>query len=60
VVIKKESHNAIEQRRRDKINDRIKELKDMIPACAIDKAEKASVLHKAIEYIQHIKTELSE
>eukprot|EP00741_Cyanophora_paradoxa_P009840 tig00001636_g9532.t1 len=50
---RKESHSALEQRRRDKINDGINQLKELVePYSSNGKYDKASVLRKSIEYIQ--------
>lgn len=67
--LKKVAHNAIERRYRNNINDRIQELKNVVPALyssahkgdTIDgvevarKLNKATILHKATEYIHHLK-----
>jgi hypothetical protein len=42
---KKESHNKCEQKGRQKINDKINELKDLIPECQNTASNKASILH---------------
>ncbi|XP_078437871.1 transcription factor BIM1-like [Wolffia australiana] len=44
-------HSATEQRRRTKINDRFRTLRDLIPPSE-QKRDKASILLEAIEYIQ--------
>eukprot|EP00274_Cyanoptyche_gloeocystis_P008004 CAMPEP_0196656472 /NCGR_PEP_ID=MMETSP1086-20130531/17399_1 /TAXON_ID=77921 /ORGANISM="Cyanoptyche gloeocystis , Strain SAG4.97" /LENGTH=527 /DNA_ID=CAMNT_0041989229 /DNA_START=687 /DNA_END=2270 /DNA_ORIENTATION=+ len=49
---RKESHSALEQRRRDKINDGINQLKELVEPFHNGKYDKASVLRKSIEYIQ--------
>jgi hypothetical protein len=41
---KKESHNKCEQKGRQKINDKINELKDLIPECQNTASNKASIL----------------
>lgn len=80
--LKKVAHNAIERRYRNNINDRIKELKNVVPALykakivkekgddddnssdsealldgvqAAKKLNKATILKKATEYIEHLK-----
>jgi len=49
---RKESHSALEQRRRDKINEGINQLKELVEPFSHGKYDKASVLRKSIEYIQ--------
>jgi len=51
---RKESHSALEQRRRDKINDGINQLKELVEPYHNGKYDKASVLRKSIEYIQQV------
>ncbi|CAG8661492.1 16036_t:CDS:2 [Funneliformis caledonium] len=54
-MARKVSHSAIERRRREKINDKIMQLKDLIPSCADqDHLHKLSILQSAIEYIQYL------
>eukprot|EP01137_Pigoraptor_chileana_P012099 Opistho-2@64039 len=52
---KKVAHNAIERRYRNSINDRILELRDIVPTCgdssSSSKLNKATILRKAIDYI---------
>ncbi|KAI9203687.1 uncharacterized protein BJ171DRAFT_509281 [Polychytrium aggregatum] len=51
-MLRKVSHSAIERRRREKINQRILQLKSMVPACANqDSIHKLSILEYTIEYI---------
>ncbi|RCI02476.1 hypothetical protein CU098_010134 [Rhizopus stolonifer] len=53
---RKLSHSAIERRRREKINDKILQLKELIPSCADrDHLHKMTVLQSAIEYIDYLK-----
>ncbi|OLL26660.1 Sterol regulatory element-binding protein 1 [Neolecta irregularis DAH-3] len=55
----KTSHNVIEKRYRNRINDKLGALRDCIPAFSIeseqsDKIKKGTVLEKATEYIHHL------
>lgn len=56
---RRESHNLVERRRRDNINDRIVELSMIVPDCAEDeqsslKTNKGVVLRKSADYIRHL------
>ncbi|CAG8477354.1 5384_t:CDS:2 [Paraglomus brasilianum] len=52
---RKVSHSAIERRRRERINDKIMQLKDLIPCCADqDHLHKLNILQNAIDYIQYL------
>ncbi|KAJ2382986.1 hypothetical protein GGI05_005470 [Coemansia sp. RSA 2603] len=54
---RRESHNAVERRRRDNINDRIQELYSLLPEAMIDantKPNKGIILKKSVEYIRHL------
>ncbi|KAF7731750.1 hypothetical protein EC973_008264 [Apophysomyces ossiformis] len=54
---RKVSHSAIERRRRERINDKILQLKQLIPSCADqDNLHKMSILQSAIDYISYLKT----
>ncbi|KAI9024928.1 hypothetical protein CLU79DRAFT_745468 [Phycomyces nitens] len=54
---RKVSHSAIERRRRERINDKMSHLKQLIPACADqDGLHKMSILQSAIDYIHHLET----
>eukprot|EP01136_Pigoraptor_vietnamica_P002289 Opistho-1_new@30036 len=55
-VVYKESHNAIEKRRRDKINQCIQELSSMIPGCVSteQRADKSTVLSMAVGYVKKL------
>ncbi|CAG8522931.1 724_t:CDS:1 [Acaulospora colombiana] len=54
-LARKVSHSAIERRRRERINDKILQLKELIPSCADqDHLHKLSILQSAIEYIQYL------
>jgi len=52
--VRKEQHNAVEKRRRDKINVTITELKELVPNCKHFATNKASILHHASEHIKHL------
>ncbi|KAF8046099.1 hypothetical protein N665_4036s0004 [Sinapis alba] len=51
-----EVHNLSERRRRDKINERMKTLQELIPHCT--KTDKASILDEAIDYMKSLKLQL--
>ena len=60
---RKESHNATEQKRRQRINDKMAELKDILPANKDAVAEKqapdkATILSDAIEFIRKLHEEV--
>lgn len=53
---RKVSHSAIERRRRERINDKIIQLKELIPACQDrENLHKMTILQSAIEYITYLK-----
>ncbi|OBZ88816.1 Upstream stimulatory factor 2 [Choanephora cucurbitarum] len=53
---RKLSHSAIERRRRERINDKIVQLKELIPSCADrDNLHKMTILQSAIDYIIYLK-----
>ncbi|KAG0012092.1 hypothetical protein BGZ81_001776 [Podila clonocystis] len=59
--MRKVSHSAIERRRRERINDKILQLKHLVPSCVDeDHLHKLSILQSTIEYIQHLKRFLPE
>ncbi|CAH8385382.1 unnamed protein product [Eruca vesicaria subsp. sativa] len=49
-------HNLSERRRRDRINETMKALQDLIPHCS--KTDKASILDEAIDYMKSLKLQL--
>ena len=58
---RRESHNAVERRRRDNINDRISELSMIVPECAEESASpqkpnKGAILRKSADYIRYLQT----
>eukprot|EP01136_Pigoraptor_vietnamica_P015739 Opistho-1_new@4483 len=56
--IRKVSHSVVERRRRDKINEKICELKSMVPTCVgHDNLQKVIVLERVVEYIDAISEE---
>jgi hypothetical protein len=53
--LRKVSHSAIERRRREKINIKIQQLRQLIPSCADqDHLHKLNILQSAIEYIGYL------
>ncbi|KAJ3006738.1 hypothetical protein HKX48_009492 [Thoreauomyces humboldtii] len=57
--LRKVSHSAIERRRRERINDKIVQLKDLVPACANqENLHKLSILQNAIQHIHELKSQL--
>ncbi|ORZ13374.1 hypothetical protein BCR41DRAFT_371506 [Lobosporangium transversale] len=60
-MMRKVSHSAIERRRRERINDKILQLKCLVPACVDeDHLHKLSILQSTIEYIQYLKSVIPE
>ncbi|TKY61609.1 Transcription factor PIF3 [Spatholobus suberectus] len=51
-----EVHNLSERRRRDRINEKMRALQELIPNC--NKADKASLLDEAIEYLKTLQLQL--
>lgn len=54
---RRESHNAVERRRRDNINEKIQELSTLLPDCLIDsgnKPNKGVILRKSVDYIRQL------
>lgn len=51
-----ESHNLSEKRRRNRINEKLKTLQDLIPNSS--KTDKASILDEAIEYLKTLQSQL--
>lgn len=54
---RRESHNQVERRRRDHINDRIQELSSLLPAFPADmnnKPNKGTILRRSVEYVRHL------
>ncbi|KAK6260422.1 Myc-type [Theobroma cacao] len=53
---KAEVHNLSERRRRDKINEKMRALQELIPNC--NKVDKASMLDEAIEYLKTLQLQV--
>ncbi|EYU35367.1 hypothetical protein MIMGU_mgv1a019493mg, partial [Erythranthe guttata] len=51
-----EVHNLSERRRRDRINEKMRALQELIPNC--NKVDKASMLDEAIEYLKNLQLQL--
>ncbi|KAF5732612.1 transcription factor PIF1-like isoform X2 [Tripterygium wilfordii] len=51
-----EVHNLSERRRRDRINEKMKALQELIPHC--NKSDKASMLDEAIEYLKSLQLQV--
>ncbi|KAG0502242.1 hypothetical protein HPP92_002314 [Vanilla planifolia] len=51
-----EIHNMSERRRRDRINEKMKALQELIPNC--NKVDKASMLDEAIEYLKTLQLQV--
>ncbi|CAM8888307.1 unnamed protein product [Rhodiola kirilowii] len=51
-----EVHNLSERRRRDRINEKMKALQELIPRC--NKSDKASMLDDAIEYLKSLQMQV--
>ncbi|GJS46488.1 transcription factor PIF1 [Tanacetum coccineum] len=49
-------HNLSERRRRDRINEKMKALQELIPRC--NKSDKASMLDEAIEYLKSLQMQV--
>lgn len=49
---RRESHNAVERRRRDNINDRIFELSTLLPERDASKNNKGTILRKSVDHIR--------
>lgn len=56
--MRRESHNAVERKRRDNINDRIQELGTLLPKAAENnKISKGTILRKSIEQIRQLQND---
>ncbi|XP_010525635.1 PREDICTED: transcription factor PIF4 isoform X2 [Tarenaya hassleriana] len=51
-----EVHNLSERKRRDRINERMRALQELIPHCS--KTDKASILDEAIDYLKSLQLQL--
>lgn len=54
---RKESHNATEQKRRQRINDKMNELKELLPGCREAPVDKATILNEAIDFIRKLQSD---
>ncbi|RCH77492.1 Transcription factor E3, partial [Rhizopus stolonifer] len=58
---RRESHNAVERRRRDNINDRIQELATLLPdSREAVKLNKGAILRKSVDHIRYLHDELRQ
>ncbi|CAD6226869.1 unnamed protein product [Miscanthus lutarioriparius] len=51
-----EVHNRSERRRRDRINEKMRALQELVPQC--NKTDKASILDEAIEYLKSLQMQV--
>jgi capsule polysaccharide export protein KpsE/RkpR len=49
---RRESHNAVERRRRDNINERIFELSTLLPERDANKNNKGTILRKSVDHVR--------
>ncbi|KAG9285221.1 hypothetical protein G9A89_002117, partial [Geosiphon pyriformis] len=60
-LARKVSHSAIERRRRERINDKIIQLQQLVPSCANQpQIHKLTILQGAIDYIGYLQSCLAE
>lgn len=57
---RRESHNAVERRRRDNINDRITELATLLPDRDAAKSNKGIILRKSVDHIRLLHDKLRQ
>ena len=57
---RRESHNAVERRRRDNINDRINELATLLPDRDAVKSNKGTILRKSVDHIRLLHDKLQQ
>ena len=57
---RRESHNAVERRRRDNINERITELATLLPDRDATKANKGTILRKSVDHIRALHDRLGD
>jgi len=58
---RRESHNAVERRRRDNINEKIQELATLLPDNMLDsnnRPNKGSILRKSVDYIRQLQQQV--
>ncbi|KAA3459587.1 transcription factor PIF1-like [Gossypium australe] len=53
-----EVHNLSERRRRDRINEKMRALQELIPRCNKSQSDKASMLDEAIEYLKSLQLQV--
>ena len=54
-ILRKVSHSVIERRRRERINDKLLQLKQLVPSCAsCNNLHKLAVLEETIAYIHQL------
>ncbi|KAM3370242.1 hypothetical protein ACQJBY_017878 [Aegilops geniculata] len=53
-------HNFSERRRRDKINEKLKALQELLPNCTKVHTDKVSMLDEAIDYLKSLQLQLQE
>lgn len=57
---RRESHNAVERRRRDNINERINELATLLPDRDAVKSNKGTILRKSVDHIRLLHDKLRQ
>ncbi|KAI8977466.1 Myc-type, basic helix-loop-helix domain-containing protein [Mycotypha africana] len=57
---RRESHNAVERRRRDNINERIYELSTLLPERDATKNNKGTILRKSVDHIRLLHDKLNQ
>jgi hypothetical protein len=57
---RRESHNAVERRRRDNINERIYELSTLLPERDATKNNKGTILRKSVDHIRLLYEKLNQ
>ncbi|RUP46713.1 helix-loop-helix DNA-binding domain-containing protein [Jimgerdemannia flammicorona] len=58
---RRESHNAVERRRRDNINEKIQELSTLLPEAIVDganKPNKGAILRKSVDHIKSLQSDV--
>lgn len=49
--LRKQNHSVIEKRRREKINQCLKELQNLVPSCRNQTLQKLTILERTVEYL---------
>jgi hypothetical protein len=57
---RRESHNAVERRRRDNINERIFELSTLLPERDATKNNKGTILRKSVDHIRMLHEQVTK